>query len=55
MPRKQKFNSAWEDSARKTAKSKKRGVGGRFTKGEANNCVMDVQHESWKIEVNNMF
>ena len=35
MPRKEHFNKAWEYSARKTAKNKKRGGGGMFTKGEA--------------------
>jgi hypothetical protein len=40
MPRtrKFKFNSAWEDNARKTAKNKKRGGGDRFTKRDALDC-----------------
>ncbi len=38
MPRKQKFNSARGYNARKTAKNKKRGGGGRFTKINAMDC-----------------
>jgi hypothetical protein len=42
MPRKVKFNSAWQAGARKTAKNKNRGGGGKFTKVHATACDQDV-------------
>ena len=42
MPRKVKFNSARQACARKTAKKKDRGGGGKFTKVHATACDEDV-------------